>query len=243
LSPNSIDRFLEEFSGVRTVTVQSAFRYDYPLSKVKKAIKRLETDMPKLKLKKVDADTQAKLEAIAHKSAKIYKQTLMALAPGMQPVFKSFPKRRDRRQHIGLLAYSRSMGDQELPRAITFTGSFYSIGLPPEFIAGGRTLKSLKKDELELLKANYPNLANDFQSAGHFLNKTNLDKFAAGGAAWQAVKEDIEAIEEILNIELGPRTAEQTEHLKLSSRLINLPDDAAGSDLIVQMGVLRQSLG
>src|SRR4051812_33671555 len=75
LSPDSVDRFLEEFPGVRTVTVQSAFRYDNPLDKVKKAIKQLEDETPKLKLKTVDAGTQGKLQQIALQSAKIYKQT------------------------------------------------------------------------------------------------------------------------------------------------------------------------
>jgi phosphoenolpyruvate carboxylase len=41
LSPDTVDRFIQEYPGVRTVTVQSAFRYDYPLEKVQTAIKRL----------------------------------------------------------------------------------------------------------------------------------------------------------------------------------------------------------
>jgi phosphoenolpyruvate carboxylase len=243
LSPDNLDRFMQEFPGVRTVTVQSAFRYDYPLEDVKAAIQRLETEMPKLELKQVSAADQDGLKAIAQKAAEFYKQTLTDIAPSMQPVFKSVPKRRDRRQHIGLVAYARNMGGQTLPRAITFTGAFYSTGLPPELIGSGRALKALKPDEIELLKAHYPNLANDFKAAGYYLNKDNLNKFAAGGAAWQSIKEDVQAIETVLGIELGPETKDQEEHLKLSSKLISLPDDANGSELIEQMGLLRKSLG
>jgi phosphoenolpyruvate carboxylase len=243
LSPDNLDRFLQEFSGVRTVTVQSAFRYDHPLKTVKAAIKRLEDELPKLPHTDIDSDTQAALRSIASRSAKFYKSSIGEVAGSMQPAFKSMPKRRDRRQHIGLLAYSRSLGDQTLPRAITFTGAFYSVGLPPEFIGSGRALKQLKPAELELLKANYPNLANDFQAAGHYLNRANLEKFASGGQGWQAIKEDIEAIEEVLKIELGPKTTEQKEHVKLSGQLIELSDDADGSELITQMAVLRKSIG
>ena len=42
LSPHTIDRFIQELPGVRTVSVQSSFRYDYPKSMVKAAIKKLE---------------------------------------------------------------------------------------------------------------------------------------------------------------------------------------------------------
>jgi phosphoenolpyruvate carboxylase len=243
LSPDNLDRFLQEFPGVRTVTIQSAFRYDYPLAEVKTAIKRLETELPKLSLRPMDKATQAKLKSIGEQAAGLYKQTLSGLAAGMQPLFESVPKRRDRRQHIGLLAYSRSMGEQTLPRAITFTAAFYSVGVPPEFIGSGRALKRLKPLELALLQAHYPNLANDFQAAGRYLNRDNLHAFAGGSADWQAVKDDVEAVEKVLGIQLGPESAGDKAHAELSSKLIKPEGNANGSELIEQMGVLRKSLG
>jgi phosphoenolpyruvate carboxylase len=243
LAPDNLDRFLEEFPGVRTVTVQSAFRYDYPLAQVKTAIKRLEEELPKLSLNKMDSATQAGLQAIGIQASKLYKATLSGLAGDMQPVFKSVPKRRDRRQHIGLLAYSRSMGEQTLPRAITFTGAFYSVGVPPEFIGSGRALRQLKPAELALLKDHYPNLTNDFEAAGRYLNRDNLDMFAADSTAWQAVKEDVEAVEAVLGLQLGPKSAGHKAHAKLSSQLARIAGNTDGSDLIAQMGVLRKSLG
>ncbi|HEY5442856.1 MAG TPA: phosphoenolpyruvate carboxylase, partial [Candidatus Saccharimonadales bacterium] len=102
---------------------------------------------------------------------------------------------------------------------------------------------ALKPAELDLLKANYPNLTQDFEAAGHYLNRSNLDAFAAGSPAWQEVKEDVLAIEEVLGLELGPQAAEQKKHLELSGQLIKLPDGADGSALIAEMGVLRKSLG
>jgi phosphoenolpyruvate carboxylase len=243
LNPNTIDRFLQEFPGVRTVTVQSAFRYDYPKAAVKKAITRLENELPKTKPLRISLADQERLTAIANKSAKIYKQTLNTVIPSMQAIFKAVPKRRDRRQHVGLLAYSRTFGEQTLPRAITFTCGFYSIGVPPEFIGSGRALKALKPAELELLRNYYPNLAADFEEAGRFLNLDNLKEFAAGSPAWKTIMEDVEAIKEVLGVELGPKTKDEQEHHALSAKLIKLPDGADSSDIMTKMAVLRKSLG
>lgn len=243
LNPDTIDRFLEEFPGVRTVTVQSAFRYDYPKDTVKNAISRLEKELPKTAPLRISLADQERLTAIAHQSAKTYKQTLDGVVPGMQAIFKAIPKRRDRRQHIGLLAYSRTFGEHTLPRAITFTGGFYSVGVPPEFIGSGRTLKALEPAELELLKNHYPNLATDFEAAGRFLNIENLREFAAGSSAWRKILEDVEAVKEVLGIELGPKTKDEQLHHDLSAKLTKLDGGSDASGLITQMAELRKSLG
>jgi phosphoenolpyruvate carboxylase len=242
LSPYTVDRFLQEYAGVRTVTVQSAFRYDNPLEDVKAAIAKLEAELPNTPIPTLAADKQARLVAIGEKSAKLYRDTVKEIAADMQPYFKAIPKRRDRRQHIGLLAYARTMGEQTLPRAITFTAAFYSVGVPPEFIAFGRSLKALSPDDLELLKQVYPNLATDLEAAGRFLNRDNLAKLAAKNNAWEQIQDDVDAIEDILNIKLEPETDGQKEHQSLSGRLLDSePSDYAG--LITQTAVLRRSLG
>lgn len=239
LRPDNLDRFLQVFPGVRTVTVQSAFRYDYPLAQVKAAISRLERDLPKSLTPPSDPDQIRTLAAVAKQASKLYKQTLPGLAPDLQLIFKAFPKRRDRRQHIGLLAYSRSVGSQSLPRAITFTGSFYSIGVPPELIASGRTLKKLSPKALSTLHAQYPALEADFRAVGRYFNPDNLDRLAAKNSAWQAVKADVELIQSVLGLTFEPDPAYQ----RLSSSLLNTTDKAELSELITQTGVLRQSLG
>lgn len=243
LSPETVDRFISEFSGVRTVTVQSAFRYDFPLDEVKSAIKSLEDKLPAAKPTLIDQASQQGLETIARQSADIYKQSLSEIAEGMQSVFRTVPKRRDRRQHIGLLSYGRSMAGQTMPRAITFTGSFYSIGVPPEFIGIGRTLAGLNDKQLELLKSHYHNLTVDFEAAGRYLNRDNLGKFAARSSAWQAIKLDIDTTEKLLQLDFGPQTNDEKAHQELSSKLAETEDQAAGSQLITEMGKLRRSLG
>jgi phosphoenolpyruvate carboxylase len=161
----------------------------------------------------------------------------------MRPIFNAVPKRRDRRQHIGLLAYSRSLGEQTLPRAITFTAAFYSIGVPPEFIGLGRTLERLRPKELELLKTEYPNLITDIVATGRFLNKSNLAKLAKTSSAWRHIRKDVEATEKILSANFQPQSKDEITHQLLSSRLLNVKTEAARTKLIANMGVLRKSLG
>jgi phosphoenolpyruvate carboxylase len=242
-SPASVGRFLEEFPGVRTVTVQSSFRYDHPKAEVKAAISQLEKELPKTKPRIISRADQKTLTSVIEQSAKFYKQTLDAIAPSMQQAFAGIPKRRDRRQHIGLLAYSRSMDGQNLPRAITFTAGFYSIGVPPEFIGAGRTLKALTPEELRVLLSVYPSLAADFEAAGRYLNLDNLRKFAAGSADWKKILQDVEGVQEVLGVELGPKTKDEERHQELNTELTGLPGDADASGLITQMAELRKSLG
>ncbi|PIZ62314.1 phosphoenolpyruvate carboxylase [Candidatus Saccharibacteria bacterium CG_4_10_14_0_2_um_filter_52_9] len=243
LAPNTVDRFMQEFPGVRTVSIQSSFRYDYPKTTVKKAIIKLEKELPKAKPLKIASKDQQQLIAIAEKSAKLYKETFGKIIANMQPVFNNVPKRRDRRQHIGLLAYARSMGGQTMPRAITFTAGFYSIGLPPEFIGLGRTLKNIDKKDLQLLKDHYPNLTTDLEAAGRFINRENLKKFAKGSSDWKDIKADVELTEKILGITFGPQTKDEIAHQRLSTLLTQTEDAAKGSKLINEMAILRKSLG
>lgn len=244
LSPASIDRFLQEYAGVRTVTVQSAFRYDNPLREVKAAIARLETELPKTPAPKLEAAKQQRLVVIAEQSAKLYRSTLNGIIGDMQPVFKAVPRRRDRRQHIGLLAYARSMGEQILPRAITFTAGFYSIGVPPEFIGFGRTLRALNPADLQLLLDQYPNLAADLEVAGRYLNRDNLASLASSNSAWKAIQDDIAAAEAILGVTFGPRTKNQKEHHQLTAHVLLAKDQPKALERFInETAVLRRSLG
>ena len=242
-NPNTIDRFLEEYTGVRTVTIQSGFRYDNPKEQVVEAIARLEAEMPKTPKPAYDAKTQARLVAVSQTAAKFYQGTIYDLAEYMRPIFKAVPKRRDRRQHVGLLAYSRSMGEKTLPRAITFTAGFYSVGVPPEFIGLGRTLKTLSPKDLELLQGFYKHLVSDVEAFGRFLNRDNLAELVTRDPAWQAVADDVAGVEAVLGVELGPQTDDEKKHVALSGKLLQTTDQAELADLINQTALLRKSLG
>jgi phosphoenolpyruvate carboxylase len=243
LSPDKIDRFVQEFPGIRTVSVQSAFRYDNPLKDVKTAVKKLGKMLPAAKPLAISQPDQETLTAIGRKSATHYKQTLNGIIPDMEHFFEAVPKRRDRRQHIGLLAYSRSTGDVTLPRAITFTAAFYSIGIPPELIGLGRTLKELDSKQLATLKEYYPNLIKDTKDWGQYFNEDNLAKLVAKNKAWKMVEEDVQGVKDVLGVALGPDTENTNHHSHYSSHMLLTQDPEELSDLIYQSGILRRSLG
>lgn len=244
LSPSTIDGYIREYPGVRTVTVQSSFRYDNDEEKVKEAIKELEEKLPATKAEPLDDLTLKKLMGIIKKSERIYQSTLSAVAPDLKQVFASVPKRRERRQHTGLLAYGRKVGEQKMPRAITFTAGFYSLGVPPEFIGLGRTLKDLTNDESDLLTTNYKLLKNDLQRAGRYLNIENLEILASNNPEWSEVKKDVELARQILGIEIGPKADDEKKHQEVTSQIARTNE--AGKELtdkIVESALLRKSLG
>lgn len=244
LAPNSIKRFMTEYPGVRTVTVQSAFRYDHPQHQVAEAIAQLEETLPQTEPERYSADARATLVRIAAQSEEYYQATLQSIAADMQPIFAAFPKRRDRRQHIGLLSYGRSVGEHSLPRAITFTGGFYSLGVPPEFIGLGRTLQGLNESDLATLREYYVHITENLTLAGHYLNRTVLDKLAAQNEGWQAVQTDVAAVEQVLGITLGAATPEQQEHQRLSAEIFAAQTDKTRlTELISQTALLRKALG
>lgn len=243
LTPDTIDRFTQEFPGVRTVTVQSAFRYDYPSQVVKRSIAKLQKVLPTTKPLTIKAENQRILEEIAGMSATYYKDSLEKILVDVKHVFEAFPKRRDRRQHIGLLAYSRSTGKLTLPRAITFTGSMYSIGLPPEFIGLGRALQNMSDEQLDILMEEYKNIKKDFQQVARFINLKNIEIMSKSNPAWKDVLHDIKYAQRILGFELAPFSGEEKAHKELSTALLEAKDKQEITKLINEMAALRHSLG
>jgi phosphoenolpyruvate carboxylase len=229
---------------MRTVSIQSSFRYDYPLATVKTAIKRLEKALPHTRPRIIGARDQKRLEAISTISARLYQETLSGIAADMKVFFAAVPRRRDRRQHIGLLAYGRTMGQQIMPRAITFTAGFYSIGVPPEFIGLGRSLRQIAASDVDLVQKYYHSLVSDLERAGRYLNTDNLAKLAAQNPAWQQVQTDIADAEAIFGLHFGPRSKDERAHHQLAADVLLIKDNKEVlTSLIERMAVLRRSLG
>ncbi|MGO2517140.1 MAG: phosphoenolpyruvate carboxylase [Leuconostoc falkenbergense] len=245
LSPRRIDRYVKEFPGVRTATVQSAFRYDFPLEDVQSAIAKLKAELPVAEPLKINPEDQKILAEVAEISAKYYSNTLDNLVPSMQPIFKAFPKRRDRRQHVGVLGYSRSVDGIELPRAINFTGAFYSVGVPPEFIGFGRALKQLNADHLGVFVRHYPSMKQDFRELARYVNMDALQILKTQSPAWAEVEEDILILQDIFGFELQPLTREEKQHAEIALQVVQIKDGApiAVTALINRMAQLRHFLG
>ncbi|MDO8552887.1 MAG: phosphoenolpyruvate carboxylase [bacterium] len=244
VSPARSEKFVREYGGVRTVTVQSGFRYDYPLHQVKKAINYFNKALPKSRVQKVEKKDYPVLLKIIETFSKAYHSTLAELLEDMNPFFQAVPKRRERRQHVGFLAYQRHMGKSSLPRAINFTAAWYSLGVPPEFIGLGRSLKSLDKNEIEILKKYYIHFKDDVEEAGRYINRENIRMLGKTNGKWQAIMEDIELAGEFLGVRFGPKSNKEMLHRSLSFQLLlQRKNRAEMSRLITETGKLRRSLG
>ncbi len=74
---------------------------------------------------------------LADKIAENYRKHVLLVADIVNALSIHVPRRRARKLHVGLFGYPRSVNSVQLPRAIPFCCSLYSIGLPPEIIGLG----------------------------------------------------------------------------------------------------------
>ncbi len=244
LMPELAKQYAAENPGIRTVTIQSSFRFDHPLSRVKAAVATLNKLLPKTSPQIINQTSQKNLKKIIEIAQGNYQSTLNGIVKDMFTIFEAVPKRRERRQHIGLLSYTRSMGQHHLPRAIVFTGAFYSIGVPPEFIGLGNTLAQLSNAERQLVLDFYPSLISDLERAGRYLNVENLRLLAKRNRAWLSVEKDIKNIEGILGLSLGPQTIDEKSHANLAANVLLMKNNRqALPRLITETAELRRSLG
>jgi phosphoenolpyruvate carboxylase len=247
INPENIREAIDEYKGTASVTIQSAFRADYPLEDVKSAIALLNLEIPK-NMKhylRVTPEECQQIEQFGQEAGMIFKSTIEEIADTINFVAAKLPSHRERVQHVGLFGYSRGVGKVTLPRAIKFTGSLYSLGIPPEFISTGRVLRLAEQQGiLPLVKKLYVNLKRDMVHAGKYLNKENLDLLCNTNPEWKPIREDIREIEKILNIELGPETDAHYLHRNFTSNIYRRY--RMGTDFssdILEAAKLRKSLG
>src|SRR3989344_548862 len=245
LSPANLDNALKEYSGIKTLTIQSAFRYDYSKSAVLAAVKKIKNELPKGIAPSVSEKNIREIEEVIPGFVKNYRTTVEAISGLINAVSDQVSRRRERLLHIGLFGYSRGLGKVQLPRAITFTSALYSLGIPPELIGTGRGLAAaLKKGLSEAVLEHYLFLKEDLISAGHYLNKENLIKLSAKNNVWLDIVEDIKQIENFLGRQLGPENASQREHYQLTGKILEkYYRNQNFSQLITLAGLLRRSLG
>ncbi|MFA6528601.1 MAG: phosphoenolpyruvate carboxylase [Candidatus Gracilibacteria bacterium] len=245
INPENIEKSLPQYEGARTVTIQSAFRYDYPLKDVKKAVNFIKKTLKNSKSIKFNTNEFNQIKKITGLFKDIYSPTIETFAPLINEMAAFVPQRRERVQHIGLFGYSRGVGTTKLPRAISFTCACYSLGIPPEFIGTGRGLEKAKKQELlPLIDKHFPTLRHELQHAGKFLNRENLSILAVDNKWASEIQKDIELCEKILGIELGPQKENHFLHRNLTSNI--LLKKKIGKDFskdLIEAAMFRKSLG
>lgn len=247
VSPDRIDDTINEYKGLDSITIQSSFRYDHPLETVKEAIHKLNTELPKHRDQYnnfSDEDIQ-KTQQVHDIGIAIYSKTIEHIADMINQVASSVPKRRERMLHIGLFGYSRWIGETKLPRAIWFTASLYSLGIPPELIGTGRLIKELQaKWLLIFVEEKYINIKKDLAFAYKYLNKDNLMIASKQNPAFDDIIEDVRIIETYL-WELADNTSwESIAHQQETSSVMQLM--LAWKDFkepLINAAKIRKSLG
>jgi phosphoenolpyruvate carboxylase len=243
LSPERINYFIEEFPGVRTAYIQSAFRYDFPLPVVKNAIAELNAKLPHTVAERFDVPARRAAEEICSVFAAEYRRTVENLAPMIHALSTQVPQRRERKLHTGLFGYSRGIGKKKLPRAIPFTAVLYSLGVPPEFFGTGRGLEAAARKGLSP-ETFYRHLRKDLDFAGRCLNRKNLDGLSRWNPFWAGVRKDIELVEKHLGVTLGPVDREDHLHESITSAVYrNFRAGKPISEEIIESGKIRRSLG
>ncbi|QKR00434.1 phosphoenolpyruvate carboxylase [Metallosphaera tengchongensis] len=248
LNPENYQRVMEEYEGVYTFTIQSAFKYDYDENQVKGAISHINREQVK-DPKILSVEEEKIVESIINKYTARYQPVIEEMADLINLVAIYMPKRRARKLHISLFGYARSTGKVILPRAITFVGSLYSVGIPPEII-GLSSLGELKEEEWEVLEDNYKFLKNDLQRASEFVNPESLSTLSSYGLLSEEtskkIREDMLFLESTMGVKVGPRGYESKKHALLSQLLtLSLKErryDEA-RQYIREMAMIRKSIG
>ncbi len=286
VSLENLGRLAEEYAGIRTVTVQSGLRYDCGSTATRQvAIQAHERLRGKSPLA-YSAGERDEIAALIGLFTIPYLESFTELLPVVVPISDVIPRQRDRLARKSAVGYARAAAEPaklaaeianagvaarvaaaptleaaSLPRAISFTGALYAIGLPPEFIGTGRGLatvaRELGDDGVGRLLSIYPGLKVDLAQAARFANMATAAMHLPGKLMSQ-LGEDFREVSARLGIEAGPASAEdQRYHVLLETvqpllrQLVAGEDEWAGevadrdlvTEWICRLGRLRGSLG
>ncbi|MFO1518907.1 MAG: phosphoenolpyruvate carboxylase [bacterium] len=247
LSPQTVDEFLQTYPGLSTVTLQSSFRYDHPVEEVKKAISQLNRKLPDPHPVIYSEPQMRQFHALDEILVRHYRKTAEGLASFINSMARFIPGRRERIQHTGHFGYSRNLGKKNLhlPRAITYTAVFYSIGLPPELIGLGRSLKEAKeRNLLKAVETFFPGLNTQILQVGRYLNSENLGILARRFPPFKEVHRGLHWLEGHLGENLGPREPDDLLHRNYTSNVIqNWIKGTSFEEDILKAAQVRRSLG
>ncbi|MFA7314771.1 MAG: phosphoenolpyruvate carboxylase [Candidatus Magasanikbacteria bacterium] len=160
--PQTVESILRGYPSVQTFTIQSSFKFDNDPALVQSAIRTICDSERKDPI----AVPEEQALDIIDRYSKRYQEQLGVLVDIINIVSIAVPRRRKRKLHIGLFGYSRNIGKKHLPRAIAFTASLYSLGVPPELLG----LDALTEQDFEIIKLIYPSIESDLKDAIRFVD-------------------------------------------------------------------------
>ena len=223
LTPQTVIRTGAEYPSVVTFTIQSAFKFDYPVEEVRGACHYLKTR----EIKGASPIDAFRALEILERYSDRYRKVVVSLAPLINLAAKYVPPRRARKLHIGLFGYARGLDGVSLPRAISFTCALYSLGLPPELIG----LDSLTDEDLSFIRDCYPSFEAKLAQALAF---ADLECPLMGDSLRRAIER------------IAPPFEADEEHIRLSRHIrasLDKGNTALTEDLVLRAARIRRFLG
>ena len=228
-SPKTYRFVIENYPSVATFTIQSAFKYDFPIKEVQRAIENVNLTpiKPPNYLKSKD-----KLMEIMKKVSETYKLQLAEIAPIVNNLAIFVPKRRARKIHVGLFGYSRQTDEGiTLPRVISFCSVLYSLGLPPDILG----LSALTDEDIKYVEIAFPRFKEKISETLSMYNEEVLDILP------YSIRDDIRKSVEKFNYNIN------LDHYEFSNDLVKRVKenrlDTKITDLIVASAKVRKFLG
>ncbi|KAF0092318.1 MAG: phosphoenolpyruvate carboxylase [Fusobacteria bacterium] len=287
LTKKNLNGFMKNYAGVKTFSIQSGMRYDHGESETRRVVNALAEGVDSNETRIFSSEEILEMQEMIGIFSKHYLGLFGKLICTVDFISKYIPKNRDRLAGVKTdLQYSREsvvvdeiaalVKDENLksellgidthiecsvPRAISFTASLYTLGMPPEFIGIGKGLKEVmeKYGDVGIIRLNeyYPLLRADLLFASKFVN-SKVAKGIVSDEARVAYDEDFQLACEIMGINLDVDLEEGLYHtLLMSARPIILHLMGKSKDLfddveeeqkilkewIIKMGKIRKSLG
>ncbi|MBP1908939.1 phosphoenolpyruvate carboxylase [Methanolobus bombayensis] len=233
VSLENADNFFEEFRGIDTLTLQSGIRYDHEEGNAENLVRHARNKLSRSPDELSNDEKEELVNIIALFGAR-YNRAMKSISSVINNISDFLPQQRDRLTRGGKTGYSRDAPDiteisgvcrsdikkelecsmpeknLDLPRAIKFTGAFYSIGLPPEIIGTGCAIADVREKMGEnacerLLTKYFPSLQTDLEFAFDYLNMSAASKFLSKDFM-ECVSKDVDILREIfdLNKECDP---------------------------------------
>ncbi len=228
-SPYTYKFVIDNYPSVSTFTIQSAFKYDFPVRDVQRAIENINISPVKTPDYLESKDI---LIGIMRKVSEEYKRQLKEIAPLVNKLAVFVPRRRARKLHTGLFGYSRQTDEGiTLPRVISFCASLYSIGLPPDILG----LSALEPGDIKYVNIVFPRFKEKMSEVMSLWNEEVLDILPA------SIRSDIRKTVSMFDFKPN------NDHRIFSSELIRkVKDNVLDSkitELITASGKVRNFLG